>query len=446
MPSEQDLYQQYLQETTQAVPAAKSPGDEELYQQYLKETGGGQAQPEESLGRRFTRGALDTVLPVGGAIAGGLLATPETVGLGTIPAGAAGYAGGKQLSRILKNYLLNDDIGEKDLPGLAKQTAKDLGEGALMETGGMLVGKGIEAAAPLLAKAGGSLGKYSRMQGAKAVGAGAKEFQNPALVDAIGGNAIDKGLIGPYKSAEEGMLLAKGAKEEAGKSMGDVYKSVDDAVGVSINPLETATKVEQELAPTYRTPINKSEVGQLENTIDSILARGDKDIGLSEAQKLKSEIDSVGYPKGKKPLDPSPKQLMAQDASRIIKQEIDKAAESGAEKLGNKDLLEKLFEARKDYGVNKQSQKLLTQKMGKEGAGTGNKINWTVDPGAFLGSVAKKFGPNSDATKALVSNRIAKTISKSPELQGLIEQNPQAFRALMLNVTRGPAKGLIDNK
>lgn len=436
MPSEQELYQQYLKETGQVKPR-----DEDLYQQYLKETGQNKDEPtEESLGRRITRGALDTVLPVGGAIAGGLLATPETAGLGTVAGGAAGYAGGKQLSRILKQYLLDDDVGATDLSGIASQTAQDLGEGALMETGGLLVGKGLEAAAPLLKSAGKSLGGYAEKQGAKAIGAGAREFENLTQTKALGRNAIDEGLIGPFKSAEDSALLAQRAKESAGKSMDEVYSAVDEGLGPSISPLETASKVENKLAPEYRTAINKSEVGQLENTIESILARGDKDITLSEAQKLKGEIDSVGYPKGKKPLDPSPKQQMAQDASRIIREEIDSAAEKGAEKIGNDGLLDKLSDARKSYGLNKQSQKLLTKSSGKEEAGIGNKINWTLDAPKFAASVMKKYGPNTQASKALITDKISKGLINSPELVGLIKENPAAFRAAVYSIGKQDSK------
>lgn len=377
-----------------------------------------QQPQEESLGRRFTRSAIDTVLPVAGAVAAGLVATPESAGLATIPAGAAGYAGGKQAARLLRHYILGDDIGAKEVGDLAKQTVGDFGEGVLMETGGQIIAKPIEMAAPYL-KSGYQATKegiksFAEKQMAKQVGAGAKEFENQAAAKLIGRNALDNKIAGPFTSAEESLIRATKTKEAAGKSMNEVYKAVDETIGPSVNPLDTAVKVEKELAPTYRTPINKSEVGQLENTIESILARGNENIHLGEAQALKKEIDSVAYPKGKAPVDPTPKQQMAADASRIIRQEIDIASTKGAEAIGSQDLLKKLADARKTYGASRQAEKLLTKQVGREEMGVGKKINWTADPVKLVSSIVKKVSPNMAATKAIVADSIASVLEKAP--------------------------------
>lgn len=101
------------------------------------------APKPESTGRQLLRTTIDNVLPIGGAVAAGLIATPETVGLGTVPAAAAGYAAGKQGARLLNNYLLGDNQGEKTIGGIAKQTAGDLAEGGALEMGGQIAGKAI---------------------------------------------------------------------------------------------------------------------------------------------------------------------------------------------------------------------------------------------------------------------------------------------------------------
>ncbi len=115
-------------------------------------------KPQESLGRRLTRSAIDTVLPIGGAVGAGLLATPESAGLATVPASAAGYAGGKQLARIANHFVLGDELPNDGMMGMAKRTAGDLAEGALAETGGLIAGKAMEAAGPSIAGALGNLG------------------------------------------------------------------------------------------------------------------------------------------------------------------------------------------------------------------------------------------------------------------------------------------------
>lgn len=103
-----------------------------------------QNQPaQESTGKKLLRTTIDGTLPVLGAIGAGILATPETLGTATIPAAAAGYAAGKQGARLINQYLLGDSGGEKDLSGIAKQTAGDVAEGATLEMGGQIAGKAI---------------------------------------------------------------------------------------------------------------------------------------------------------------------------------------------------------------------------------------------------------------------------------------------------------------
>lgn len=112
--------------------------------------------PEESLGRRMTRSAINAVLPAAGAIGGGLLAAPETAGVGAIPAAALGYAAGKQGARVLNHYLLGDEPGATGLPGVAKQTAGDVANGVMYEMGGQALraaGSGARALAEDLATA-----------------------------------------------------------------------------------------------------------------------------------------------------------------------------------------------------------------------------------------------------------------------------------------------------
>lgn len=102
-----------------------------------------EAKAPESMGRQLLRTTIDNVLPIGGAAVGGLLATPETLGFGTVPAAALGYAAGKQGARVLNNYFLGDKPAETSVGGLAKQTAGDIAEGSALEMGGQIAGKAI---------------------------------------------------------------------------------------------------------------------------------------------------------------------------------------------------------------------------------------------------------------------------------------------------------------
>jgi hypothetical protein len=214
--------------------------------------------------------------------------------------------------------------------------------------------------------------------------------------------------------------------------MGEVYSKIDDAGKSSFNPLYVATDVEKQLAPTYRTPINKSEVTQFENTLESILARGDKNIQLKEAQLLKEELGAVAYPKGRKPIDPTPKQQMAIDAYRIVNKSIDDATAKGAAEIGSDALSDVLKESKKAYSMAKGADKFLENKIARE---EGNKLisltDWSLLGGGGLASVAtggaaipataiayaaKKYGEKYGAQQsALTLNSVAKYLANSKE-------------------------------
>lgn len=114
---------------------------------FLAETAQAPAKPM-GYGEQLGRATLDAI-PAAGAMVGGIIATPETGGLGTVPGAALGYGAGKQLSRMLKNKIYGDDIGSTDPVGMAKQSVGDLKEGAMLEMGGQSI-----AALPGLAKSG----------------------------------------------------------------------------------------------------------------------------------------------------------------------------------------------------------------------------------------------------------------------------------------------------
>lgn len=104
------------------------PSEEEL-----KSVG---ASPQPGFGERIVRGALKT-LPAVGAIGAGLLATPETLGIGTIPAAAGGAVAGKSLEDTLENSIYGTG------PKSYKEQAQGLAEagigGATQEMGGQVI-------------------------------------------------------------------------------------------------------------------------------------------------------------------------------------------------------------------------------------------------------------------------------------------------------------------
>lgn len=103
--------------------------------------------PEESTGKKLVRGVINS-LPGVGMIGGGAVGTAAGP-IGTVGGAAMGYAGGKELSSLLKQYILGD-APESAKPGdQAARVATNLKDGAMYEMGGQSI-----AAVPGLVKAG----------------------------------------------------------------------------------------------------------------------------------------------------------------------------------------------------------------------------------------------------------------------------------------------------
>lgn len=112
---------------------------------------------EQGVGTPYTRTisrVLHTVLPPAlatvGAITAGAAATPETLAVGTIPAGVVGaglgWSGGKTIARGYDNWV---GIGQnQSIPRMLATSAYDVAEGMTYEMGGQVLGKGIEVATP----------------------------------------------------------------------------------------------------------------------------------------------------------------------------------------------------------------------------------------------------------------------------------------------------------
>lgn len=90
-------------------------------------------KPPPSMGRQLGRAALDT-LPGIGALVGGVLSTPETLGAGTVPGMALGAGAGKGLRDLIGHYT-GLDVPSTPLEkagGIAKETAIAGATGAIL--------------------------------------------------------------------------------------------------------------------------------------------------------------------------------------------------------------------------------------------------------------------------------------------------------------------------
>lgn len=203
---------------------------------FAKETGQEPQSPPEPVLKSLARSTIDTVLPVAGAVGAGMLATPESFGLATVPAGALGYATGKQGARLLNHYLLGDELPAQTASDVAIQTGGDLAEGAMGEMTGLALGKGLDLAKTGVQKAGAALKDVAEKTAFKSGGAMLKDFRTASdrgQVNKLGRFMLDNNLTEAGDTFADVAAKAKALNEKAGSQLDDVYKAAVEQYGQS---------------------------------------------------------------------------------------------------------------------------------------------------------------------------------------------------------------------
>lgn len=246
----------------------------------------------------------------------------------------------------------------------------------------------------------------------------------------------------PLSSTSDLARNVERLKDEAGQRIGSVYQKFDDQGVKVFNPLEVASKVDQELGTFWRSPLNKGETAQLENTIESIVMRGDKPISFLEAQALKEELGQAAYPKGYGGGPITPKMELARSANKIVTQEIDRAVNEAAARVGDTALLTELKDARNLYYASKNASRALEDKLKGEG---GNRFFSLTDQIAGIGvtagvgalpaaaavgakKIAEKYGNQFLATAPIEGLLAIEQAMKKVALK--LDEIPQAIESL----------------
>lgn len=370
-------------------------------------------------------------------------ANPKSYGTGEIGGaiGTAfipglGAANGAKIATIAGKAALQGGIAgvgmsdEEDATGIARDAARGAVLGGVTGAAGGALANGVSYVAKngikkATDKVADKLSDFAELRAANALGATKRALNKQGLdkIKSLGRGALDEGIISPLAGTDKMAERAALIKARGGRAMGEVYDAIDDKAASTFNPLEVAGKVDDKLAPEFRTPINKGETAQLENTLESILQRGDKNISLRDAQKLKQEIGSVAYPKGFTK-DVTPKVQMARDAYSIVNQAIDDAASNGAKTIEQDGLQELLKKGKKDFGLGATAEDLLLNRVSSD---EGNKLFGLTDtiagtealsklgpagiPLILAKKVAEKYG---NQTLAVGADKAAKMVSRIP--------------------------------
>lgn len=335
-------------------------------------------------------------------------------------------------------------------------------------TGGVAQG-GIEAGGKALGAFGKWLKKLAERRAAAGMGAerGTIKKIGADKVQEIGRYGLDEGVLSP--NTDKMISRNEAMKNKGGNMMSEVYDSIDEVMPESINPVEMAGKVDKKAGDFWRSPINRGEASQLDNTLDAILMRSglsvdelaqlanprisakkasaimkkmEGKISLKEAQKLKQELGKVANWKNN--LTITDKEKMARDAYGVASKMIDEAADAGAEKIGRAELPGMLKEGKRLYSMGKGAEEILTNKLARE---QGNKMTFgltdtiagagaygaTGDPGVTMAAMGGKklLERYGNFATAKLADAASKILMKSPELAKLANTNPAAFQALV---------------
>jgi hypothetical protein len=330
----------------------------------------------------------------------------------------------------------------EDLSGMLTDTAAGTAIGGV-------VWKAVDTASPIIQKGIDKLGTGARdlaeRFGARALGAERGSIKSLGFdkVKNAAGQMLDEGGFSPLASTDDLISRNQAIKDRGGEMMGKAYGAIDDAGASTFNPLDVASKMDEELGGFWRSPLNKAEASQFDNTIEAILMRGDKNIPLSEAQALKEELGRAAN--WKNSLQVSPKEQMARDAYRLVNQSIDDAVEQGADAVNSAGLRDTLAKGKELFGNASTAEKLLENKMAREqgnrligltdavtGAGAlgygGTTGDWQSAGGLMLAKKGlEKYGAQN---AALGLNKISKALMRSPKMADLAQRSPPVFNAI----------------
>lgn len=423
------------------------------YRQKLEKTRGEYRESEESFPKTYK-----------GAELGGGIATALIPGLNIAK-------GAKLASTVGKSALAGGATGlgyseEEDLAGLAGDTLTGATVGGTIGAAskGLSQLAKVQAFKDLMSRAGEGMKRSAGRSSAKAFGAGKKDFLkgNKLRTEDMGIEALDKGIVSPFATTTKMLERASDIRKTGGQKMGQVMDEIDRSNLSKFMPEDVASRVEKEMAPTWRTPLNRAETRQFDDTIETIRTMGDispegtlRDFGegstLREAQKLKGLLDQAANWGKRNPDLITPKEQIARKASSMVKESIDDAVDIGSTKIHKIDLLDTLAEGRKEYGLGATTEGLLQDKLAGEinkspvgltdtliaGAGYG-----ALGPKGLLALAAKKgydkFGQQIAATSKYATSkglqnlpeRLANAQAVAPAASIISQQKPDANESM----------------
>jgi len=353
--------------------------------------------------------------PAAGAIAGGIAAAPETLGFGSALGAGAGYAAGKQIERLGRKYLLNENVPNSDYGDILGDTAT----GTMADLGGQVTGSALSN---MLRKVGiGSAVQHLRPtpQVANALG--------PEKLDEIATQALENGDIQPFqKVASTAQNLAK-TKAQAGQKIGEIISKSD----AMVNPADIAQNIQENIiTPLQETNAGKKIAAPIQEKLDSLMEHlGNEPVPVSQIEAEKTaEQAATNYR--------APEPAAKIKADRAFSGALRQASEDA---LQNQDAerLQDFLDAKTQFGNAEAARKMAnrTASLTDHGAGLigrlGDMTSWAVGMPAAATLAASGHYPAAAAAastpilRALTKGRVASTVGTGAYgLANLLEAAP----------------------
>lgn len=267
----------------------------------------------------------------------------------------------------------------------------------------------------------------------------------------VGRSGLDNEVVTPLANTKKMLERAGELSDSSGDVIGQTMEELDKQGIKAFNPLDVGTRVDSEIGNVYRhEPLFKGLSNQYENTLETILNRGDQPISFADAQKLKEVLQQYGYKEGAA----APGREIAQKVGGVVREELENSVEQGAQKLSNAEMAQKYLAAKKNYGASQHMKTALENKLAAEQGNQGGVIGGLFGlrnagakamgaasgaglPGVVAGDVAatgvRAFG---NQTSAVAMDKAAKFLMKIPRFQQLADTNPRAFKAAVASISQ----------
>ncbi len=192
-------------------------------------------------------------------------------------------------------------------------------------------------------------------------GSQGNKLQRKGLIASAPRALLDDPRYAQAKTLPKKLELIKAKQAEAGQAYSDALSRLDGLAnrGERFSPAAAAARIKSEVLRPLSGGLaaDRPVAKVVEKEIKSLLAKEKTGMSFSNAEALKRRFDP--HARYDKAAGPTPQQQAFQDMRRIIKEEVERAADQVATRSGNPDLAKGWMGAKKLYGAMEELTPLV---------------------------------------------------------------------------------------